>query len=186
MQRQIILASQSPRRRELMMMSKLPFTDVNPVCDEIIRKDLALNEAIAYLAYTKAKNVFERFPQAAIVGADTIVVLNGEILGKPKDEEDAVRMLRLLSGQEHLVITGVAIVSEEETTTFYSETLVEFYELTEYEIREYVKTKEPLDKAGAYGIHARGSLFVKKINGDYYSVMGLPIAQVYKLLQKYL
>ncbi|MPM49815.1 Septum formation protein Maf [bioreactor metagenome] len=186
MQRQIILASQSPRRRELMMMCKLPFTDVNPACEEIIRHDIPLNQAIAELAYTKAKAVFDRYPQAAVVGADTIVVLDKEVLGKPKDEEDAVRMLRLLSGKKHQVITGVAVLSEEEETIFFDETLVEFYHLSDEEIFEYVKTREPLDKAGAYGIHARGALFVKKIDGDYYSVMGLPIAPVYKLLQKYL
>ena len=186
MKRQIVLASQSPRRRELLMQCKISFTDVKPLGEEKIRKDIPLNEAIAELALMKAESVLSRFPQAVIIGADTIVVKDSKILGKPKDEKDAFRMLRMLSGKKHTVITGVAVISEEERTMFYDETIVEFYPLSDDEINEYIKTKEPLDKAGAYGIHAGGGLFVKRIEGDYYSVMGLPIAPLYKILQKYL
>ena len=186
MKRQIVLASQSPRRRELLSKCKVPFLDVKPNSDEIINNDIPLNEAIALLAEEKALSVFERYPQALIIGADTIVVDNKEILGKPKDEEDAFRMLKRLSGKRHLVITGVALISEEERLRFYDETVVEFYELSDDMINEYIRSKEPMDKAGAYGIHGNGGLFVKRIEGDFYSVMGLPIARIYKLLQKYL
>ncbi len=185
MHRQIVLASQSPRRRELMLMCKLPFVDVNPGVDEIIDETLPLNEAIMNIAMIKAQAVFQRFPEAVVVGADTIVVLDYEIMQKPVDEDDAIRMLRKLSGRKHRVITGVAIISAEEKVVFYDETSVEFFNLSDEEIITYVKSKEPMDKAGAYGIHALGALLVKSINGDYYSVVGLPIARVYKILRKY-
>ena len=118
-----------------------------------------------------------------MVGSDTVVALDGKILGKPRSEKEAVEMLRSLSGRIHKVYTGVAIVCGEKVTSFFEETEVEFYPLTDQEILDYVATGEPMDKAGAYGIQGRGAVLVKRINGDYFNVMGLPISKVYRELK---
>ena len=119
-----------------------------------------------------------------IIGADTIVVVNGEILGKPRDESDAKRMLRLLSGTEHSVFTGACIICRNENNAFCDETKVRFFELTEREIDAYVASGEPFDKAGGYGIQDTGALLVSGIDGDYYNVMGLPVGRLYRELLK--
>ena len=120
-----------------------------------------------------------------MVGSDTVVALDGKILGKPHSEKEAVEMLRSLSGRIHKVYTGVAIVCGDKVTSFFDETEVEFYPLTDEEIFDYVATGEPMDKAGAYGIQGRGAVLVKRINGDYFNVMGLPISKVYRELKDY-
>ncbi len=186
MYKQLILASQSPRRRELLAMCEIPFTIVNSHVDEILNMDLPITLAVEDLAYRKAKEVAQRYPEAVVIGADTLVIIDGEILGKPKDAMIAAEMLRKLSGKVHQVITGISIISPTETETYSSTVDVEFYELSEDQIRKYVDSKVPLDKAGAYGIQDKGGLFVKGIVGDYYTVMGLPIARVYQSIQKYL
>ena len=119
-----------------------------------------------------------------VLGADTVVAYEGKILGKPKDKEDAAAMLRMLSGQKHSVYTGVTLISSAGRETFYEETRVEFYPMSEKEIRDYVNSKEPMDKAGAYGIQGKAAVFIKGIEGDYYNVVGLPVARVSQYLQK--
>ena len=119
-----------------------------------------------------------------VIGADTIVVYDGKILGKPKDEADAIRMLRMLQGQTHSVYTGVTLLEEGKQTTFAEETKVSMYPMTEEEIAWYVSTKEPMDKAGAYGIQGLCARFVEKIQGDYNNVVGLPVGRIYQKLKK--
>ena len=118
--------------------------------------------------------------EAVVIGSDTVVVLDGKILGKPHSEQEACEMLRSLSGRTHKVFTGVAIVCGGKVKNFFDETDVEFYSLGDDEIKKYVATGEPTDKAGAYGIQGKGSVLVKRINGDFFSVMGLPIAKLYR------
>lgn len=185
MQKHTILASQSPRRRELLNLMGIPFTTVNPNVDEVINPNLSLENAIEELAYIKALDVLNRHPEANIISADTIVVCENEVMGKPVNEEDAIRMLKQLSGKKHEVITGVCLLSSEKEIRFHTKTLVEFYEYNEEFVKAYVQSKVPLDKAGAYGIQDKGALLVKGIEGDYYTVMGLPIGELYRALKKF-
>jgi septum formation protein len=185
MQKHTILASQSPRRRELLNLMGIPFTTVNPNVDEVINPNLSLENAIEELAYIKALDVLNRHPEANIISADTIVVCENEVMGKPVNEEDAIRMLKQLSGKKHEVITGVCLLSSEKEIRFHTKTLVEFYEYNEEFVKAYVQSKVPLDKAGAYGIQDKGALLVKGIEGDYYTVMGLPISELYRALKKF-
>ena len=136
------------------------------------------------LAERKARVVFQRNPDAFVIGSDTIVVANNQILGKPSGEAEAFNTLKSLSGKRHEVFTGVAILSPTGVTTFYERTEVWFWELTDEEIKAYVQSGEPLDKAGAYGIQQLGSMLVKKINGDYFAVVGLPVARTIRELKK--
>jgi septum formation protein len=186
MYKQLILASQSPRRRELMALCEIPFTIINSQVDETLNPDLSLGDAVADLAYRKALAVFVKHPDSVVIGADTIVVIDDEILGKPVEVNVAIDMLRKLSGRVHNVITGVSIIGPGYSESFFSETAVEFFQLSEDQIKKYVESKVAMDKAGAYGIQDKGALFIKGIVGDYYTVMGLPIARVYQSLQKYL
>ena len=186
MKKSLILASQSPRRRELLSLIEVPFNTVNPQVAETLNMEMALDKSVEDLAYRKAVNVLEKYPQAIILAADTIVVLDGEVLGKPQDAADAKRMLKALSNRSHKVITGVCILSNEVKKIFSSTTTVEFYELSDELIDSYVFSNSPMDKAGAYGIQDKGALFVKGIRGDYYTVMGLPLARVYQSLVEYI
>lgn len=185
MQKHTILASQSPRRRELLNLMGIPFTTVNPNVDEVINPNLSLENAIEELAYIKALDVLNRHPEANIISADTIVVCENEVMGKPVNEEDAIRMLKQLSGKKHEVITGVCLLSSDKEIRFHTKTLVEFYDYDEEFVKSYVQSKVPLDKAGAYGIQDKGALLVKGIEGDYYTVMGLPIGELYQALKKF-
>ena len=185
MQKHTILASQSPRRRELLNLMGIPFTTVNPNVEEIINPNVSLEIAIEELAYIKALDVLNRHPEANIISADTIVVCENEIMGKPINEEDAIRMLKKLSGRKHEVITGVCILNTEKETRFHTKTLVEFYPYDEALVKTYVQSKAPLDKAGAYGIQDKGALLIKGIEGDFYTVMGLPISELYQALKKF-
>ncbi len=186
MKKSLILASQSPRRRELLSLIEVPFNTVSPQVAETLNAEMPLSKAVEDLAYRKASNVLEKYPHAIILAADTIVVLDGEVLGKPNDSADAKRMLKALSGKSHEVITGVCILSNEVKKIFSSKTIVKFYELSDELIDAYVATSSPMDKAGAYGIQDKGALFVKSIQGDYYTVMGLPLARVYQSLVEYI
>lgn len=187
MKEKLILASASPRRQELLRLLTADF-EVRPAdVDETLDPAAPLRDEIVRLAVHKARAV-----QAAangpcfVIGADTIVALSGAALGKPRDGEDAKRMLRLLSGRTHEVITALALVSPDgREDTALNVTRVTFYELDEGEISRYVATGEPLDKAGAYGIQGRGAVLVRGIEGDYYSVMGLPVAQLARLLRSH-
>lgn len=174
----IILASASPRRQELI---KMITTDVivNPCdCDETIIDGLVGREVAEYLSQIKGEAVKEQYVNEIIVSADTIVCLDDVVLGKPKSKEDAFLMLRALSGKTHSVFTGVTIIRDEQKKTFSQETRVTFYELTDEEINDYIATGECLDKAGSYGVQGKGGLFVESIDGDYFNVVGLPVARL--------
>ena len=179
----IILASASPRRSELMTLAGFRFDVICADIDEIVPEKALPQEVVMSLALQKAQAVAKDHRKSAVVGSDTVVALDGKILGKPRSEKEAAEMLRSLSGRIHKVFTGVAIVCGEKVTSFFEETEVEFFPLTDQEILDYVATGEPMDKAGAYGIQGRGAVLVKRINGDYFNVMGLPISKVYRELK---
>ncbi|MGN0549472.1 MAG: Maf family protein [Acutalibacteraceae bacterium] len=181
----IILASASPRRSELMTLAGFEFDVICADIDEIVPENALPQEVVMSLALQKAQAVAKDHGKSAVVGSDTVVALDGKILGKPHSEKEAVEMLRSLSGRTHKVYTGVAIVCGDKVTSFFDETEVEFYPLNDEEIFDYVATGEPMDKAGAYGIQGRGAVLVKRINGDYFNVMGLPISKVYRELKDY-
>ncbi len=182
----IILASASPRRQELIKMITEDIV-VNPCdCDETIKEGLVSREIAEYLSKIKGEAVKEQFPEDIIVSADTIVCLNDNVLGKPKSREDAFSMLRTLSGNTHSVFTGVTIIKGDKEKTFSQETKVTFYDLSDKEINEYIDTNECFDKAGSYGIQGKGGLLVKGIDGDYFNVVGLPVARLKRELQEFL
>ena len=176
----IILASASPRRSELMTLAGFRFDVICADIDEIVPEKALPQEVVMSLALQKAQAVAKDHRKSAVVGSDTVVALDGKILGKPRSESEAAEMLRSLSGRIHKVFTGVAVVGDGKEKSFFDETDVEFYPLGEDEIKKYVATGEPMDKAGAYGIQGKGSVLVKKINGDFFNVMGLPIAKLYR------
>lgn len=180
----LILASSSPRRKELLKNLRLHFQISSSEVDETFDPQLSPAEVVMELAQRKAQAVFQDNPEAFVIGSDTVVVASGQILGKPANETEAVEMLQKLSGTLHDVYTGVAIVSATGSSCFYEKTEVTFWELSDDEILKYVRTGEPLDKAGAYGIQELGSLLVKKINGDYFAVVGLPVSRTVRELQK--
>lgn len=181
----LILASSSPRRKELLSILQIPFEVKASDVDETFHSELAPQEVVINLAERKAKHVSKNDSSAIVIGADTIVVVAGEILGKPNSPTEAFEMLRKLSGSTHSVYTGVAIVSAVRTTTFYEKTDVTFWELTDEEIHSYISTGEPYDKAGSYGIQGFGSTLVKRISGDYFTVVGLPIARLVRELKPF-
>ena len=179
-----ILASKSPRRIEYLKILDLDFEVIPSNVEEVIKKNLTNEEVVIDIAFQKACDINRKHPGRYVLGFDTLVILDGVPLGKPRDEKDAFRMLKLLSGRTHTVLTGCAIVKEEYKDSFYGSSEVTFYEMTDDEIIEYIKTKEPLDKAGAYGIQAYGSKFIEKVNGDYFTIVGLPIAKLYKKIKE--
>ena len=180
----IILASASPRRKEILELADLKF-DVMPSDAQEITTKTAPNEVVMELASIKAKDIYKKSEkQSMIVGADTVVAYQGQILGKPTDEADAKRMLTMLSGQTHEVYTGVCVIEDGKTKTFYEETKVTFYEISEDEIERYIETGEPMDKAGSYGIQGKAAVFIKGIEGDYYNVVGFPIARFLQEIRK--
>lgn len=181
----IVLASASPRRKELMHFITDDFEIRISNAAEQADFSLPAGEIPLHLAQQKADAVFTGAKDEIIVAADTVVEISGKILGKPHSEAEAREMLRLLSGKTHRVHTGVCIKSAEKQTAFSECSEVLFYELSEQEISAYIATKEPFDKAGAYGIQGRGALLVKKINGDFYNVMGLPVARLSRELKKF-
>ena len=180
----IILASASPRRKEILELADLEF-DVMPSDAQEITTKTAPNEVVMELASIKAKDIYKKSEkQSMIVGADTVVAYQGQILGKPTDEADAKRMLKMLSGQTHEVYTGVCVIEDGKTKTFYEETKVTFYEISDEQIDYYIKTGEPMDKAGSYGIQGKAAVFIKGIEGDYYNVVGFPIARFLQEITK--
>lgn len=176
----IILASASPRRKELMELAGYDFEVICADIVEVVPEKAMPQEVVMSLALQKAQAVAAEHKEAVVIGSDTVVALGGKILGKPHSEQEACEMLRSLSGRTHKVFTGVAIVCGGKVKNFFDETDVEFYSLGDDEIKKYVATGEPTDKAGAYGIQGKGSVLVKRINGDFFSVMGLPIAKLYR------
>lgn len=182
---ELILASQSPRRRELLGLITTEFSVCPAEIDERMEDNLPLEQQVADLSARKAKAVAQEHPGAAVIGSDTIVVLDDVPLGKPKDEADARRMLSALSGRTHRVITGLALaLPDGQVVQDATVTKVRFATLSEGEIDGYIATKDPLDKAGAYGIQGLGAKFIEGIEGDYYSVMGLPVRRLYELLRE--
>ena len=179
---EIILASASPRRRELLSTAGLSFSVRVADVEEIIDENATPDEVVKSLALQKAQAVARDNPSAVVIGADTVVVLDGTILGKPENEQNAVQMLTALSGRSHTVYTGVALIKGDEVKNFCEATEVEFYDLTKEEIEDYVATKDCMDKAGAYGIQDFGSVFVEGIKGDYFNVVGLPISTLNDML----
>ena len=180
----IILASASPRRRELLKMLGFQYFKVIPAPEE---KPLTLGDtgrAVCDTALDKALQVKRlASPSDIIIAADTIVCIGNTILGKPKDEEDAFNMLSSLSGRSHTVYTGVAVVSGDYQDVRFEKTEVFFKTMTDSEIRNYIATGEPMDKAGAYGIQGRGAVFISGIRGDYFNVVGLPVALLWEMLK---
>lgn len=180
---QLILASQSPRRKELLGLFHVPFQIRVADIDETMDPEKSAAEEVARVSRAKAMAV-PRENDDVVVAADTIVVCGGEVLGKPKDEADAHRMLRLLSGRDHQVMTGMTVLRGETALTTTEITHIHFRELTDGEIRRYIATGEPMDKAGSYGIQGGAALFAEKLQGDYYNVMGLPVCRLGQLLKQ--
>ena len=182
----IILASQSPRRRELLYQMGLTQFTIRPALGEEIA-DPGLTPALLVeaLSCQKAEEVAGRSdPGDLIIAADTVVALDGAVLGKPADEEEAFRMLSLLSGNRHQVYTGLTVLRGEQAFSVWEETAVTFRSLTGEEIERYIATGEPMDKAGAYGIQGYGALLIEGITGDYYNVMGLPVCRLGRILSE--
>ena len=181
----LILASGSPRRKEILEQVGLAFRITPSDVEEVITKQVP-SDIVMELSRQKAEDVYAKCvaEEVIVLGADTVVAYGGKILGKPADEADAAKMLRMLSGNVHSVFTGVTLVSDQGTVSFYEETEVEFYEMSEEEIQGYIASGEPMDKAGSYGIQGKAAAFIKGIRGDYYNVVGLPVARVLKNLQK--
>lgn len=180
--KKIILASASPRRTELLSLAGINHKVIVLEHEEVIDNTKAPSDIVKSLAFQKANAVFEKHQDNIVLGADTIVVLD-EILGKPKDYQDAFRMLKKLQGKTHQVMTGVAILSKEKKVVFYESTNVTFKKMTDEEIYSYIEEENVYDKAGAYAIQGSACKYITKIEGDYYNVMGLPIQKVYTELK---
>lgn len=188
MLRPLILASTSPRRQSLLAELGIPFTISAPKLEqETLDPALPLAEALEHLALEKARSVARDNPQALVLGADTIVCKDDALLGKPRDAAHAAQMLRTLSGAEHQVITAVALtcVESQKSITRHAQSSVHFRTLSEQEIQDYIASREPLDKAGAYGIQGQGGKFVEKLQGPYDNVVGLPLDLVRQMLAEW-
>lgn len=184
--RRIVLASGSPRRSELLAQVGMKFDIVVSNIEEVITKTLP-NEVVCELSAQKAQAVYDSIEDKEnllVIGADTVVSSDNIILGKPKDDDDAFNMIKMLQGSEHSVFTGVTLIIDGECHTFAEETKVRVYPMTDEEIRSYVKSKEPADKAGAYGIQGLFAAYVKGIDGDYNNVVGLPVGGICSYLRR--
>ncbi len=175
----IILASASPRRKELLELAGFEFKVVPTDVDETLPKPMSPRETVEYLSKIKAYPL--KNDSDMIIGSDTVVSIDDKIIGKPKDTDDAFNTLKKLSERVHNVYTGVTILYKGEEITFSEKTEVEFYEISDEEIKEYIETKEPMDKAGSYAIQGIACKFVKKINGDYANVIGFPVSKFYNI-----
>ena len=181
----LLLASQSPRRKELLSSLGFDFEVVKIDCEEILPGDIRIKEAAAYLSELKAKTFRELTIDEVLLTADTVVAIENQILGKPKDEHEAKQMLRLLSGKIHQVYTGITIKSGSRTVTETDVADVELDEMTDDEIEYYIQNYKPFDKAGSYGIQEwLGMAKISRINGSFYTIMGLPTHLVYKILKE--
>ena len=180
---QLILASQSPRRRELLGLFGIPFAVRVADIDETMDPQLSPAEAVAQISHKKALAV-ERGAEDVLIAADTIVVVGDKILGKPHCAQEATEMLRLLSGRDHQVMTGVTVLCGDKEAVFTEITDLHFRPLADSEISRYVQSGEPMDKAGAYGIQGGAALFCESMTGDYYNVMGLPVCRLGQVLRQ--
>ena len=179
----LILASASPRRRELLGLFRIPFEIRVADIDETMDPAKAPYDEVARVSRLKALAV-AREEGDTVIAADTIVVCEGKVLGKPRSEQEACRMLRMLSGRDHQVMTGVTVVRKDRAETFTEVTDLHFRPLSEKEIADYVATGEPMDKAGSYGIQGGAALFCQRLVGDYYNVMGLPVCRLGEVLRQ--
>ncbi len=183
----IILASASPRRRELLKLICEDFKSVSPDVDETVPAQVEILERPQFLAVKKAMHVWGCLSEKAVViGCDTGVFIDDEMLGKPKDEEEAFSMLKKLQGKDHLVVTGCCITDGTHKREFSVTSRVFFYPLSDEDIKDYIATGEPMDKAGAYGIQGKGSLLIEKIQGDYFNIVGLPLSALARELKAFL
>ena len=182
-----ILASASPRRKELLKMLDCKFQIMPSKIEEKINFGLSPVENVKRLSGLKALNIASKIPAGIVIAADTDVVLNGKVLGKPKDKKEAYKMLKKLSGKEHRVITGITVIDAKTKKLLQDAvvTRVKFLELSKDLIERYIAAGESLDKAGAYGIQGKAALFVQSIKGDYFNVVGLPLAALSQLLKKF-
>lgn len=187
----VILASASPRRKELMGLICNDFRVIPSDCGEDIPEDIKPEDTAEYLSQIKCGCIAEVYRNALVIGCDTVVICDGKTLGKPKDEQDAREMLKMLSGKTHQVITGVTISCGNPScggkkSSFSVCTDVTFRTLSDEDISGYVQTGEPMDKAGAYGIQGKGALLAEKINGDFYNVVGLPVSELAAKLKEFI
>lgn len=182
----VVLASASPRRQELLHLITDKFTVFPAYIDETVPDGFSGSKVCEFLSLKKGSAVAEKFPDSLVISADTIVVADDLILGKPKDREEAFKMLSLLSGRSHKVFTGCTLCYKGKTETFSEETTVVFYSLSKEEIEEYIDSGDPFDKAGGYGIQTVGALLVKEIMGDYNNVVGLPVARLKREIDRLL
>ena len=180
---ELILASQSPRRKELLGLFSVPFTVRVADIDEGMDLSQPVENEVARVSRLKAEAV-SRKPGDVVVAADTVVVCDGQVLGKPKDEADAYRMLRLLSGRDHQVMTGLTVLRGDTAVVHTEITDIHFRKLTDKQINDYIRTGEPMDKAGSYGIQGGAALFVEGIRGDYFNVVGLPVCKLGEILEE--
>ena len=180
---QLILASQSPRRKELLGLFHIPFTVRTSDADETMDPKLPPEGEVARVSRLKAQAVPHEDGDV-VVAADTIVVCDGQVLGKPRSRDHAIEMLSLLSGRGHQVMTGLTVLAKGQQVSVTEITDIHFRELSQKEIRAYVDTGEPMDKAGSYGIQGGAALFAEKMHGDYYNVMGLPVCRLGKILRQ--
>ena len=182
---EIILASASPRRKEILQNTKLKFEIQKSDIEEVILENESPESMVVRLAYEKSYDVAQKNKDKLVIGADTIVALDNEVLGKPKDKEEAYQMIKKLSNKTHKVITGISLIniSHGMVVNDYVVSLVTFKDLSEDSIKDYINTNESLDKAGAYGIQGYGALLVDNIQGDYFNIVGLPISKLSDLLK---
>lgn len=182
----IVLASASPRRKQLLAYAVEDFEVVVSGVEEVLPEGYDLRQAPAYLAELKATDVAGSHPDALVIGADTGVFIDGQMLGKPKNREQAKAMLQTLSGRPHEVRTGCCVIYQGQKETLIDSAMVYFYPLSDDEIEAYLDCGEYADKAGAYGIQGRGALLIEKVDGDYYNVMGLPVARLTRMMERVL
>lgn len=185
--KKIILASASPRRKALLKQVGLDFEVTPSDCEESVDSKLGPHDLAKKLSLEKAKSVSDKNKDALVIGADTFIAYEGKIIGKPKDDEEAREIIKMLQGKAHSVITGLTVIDSDTGKTVSSsvETKVHFKKLGEDEIDGYILTEEPQDKAGAYGIQALGAVLVDKIDGDYFNVVGLPLSLLYDVLKEF-
>ena len=181
-----ILASKSPRRTEILSLMNIEHIIIPSTEEEVIEPNLSPEEVVKSLAYQKAHSISKQYPNELVIGSDTIVVINNQILGKPKDYNDAVKMLKLLQNNTHQVMTGVSLIQNNNIDTFVDIADVTFKEMTIEDIKTYLNLDKPFDKAGAYGIQDPHANFVKEIRGDYYTIMGLPKDKLSQHLTKFI
>lgn len=181
----LILASQSPRRKELLSQLVSDFMVLPADIDESVAEGISPEAYVQEMARQKAQHILNQYPEAVVIGCDTVVALDNQILGKPVDEEDAVQMLLSYSGRTHDVLTGLTILSKDRTITRLAQAAVSFYPMREEQVRAYVATGEPMDKSGSYGIQGGAAKFIKEVKGDFYAIVGFPIGLVNQLLPEF-